>query len=105
MADLTTKIEHEKAVLIGVATPSTPFEKVTEYLTELAFLVDTAGGIAVKTVIQNLPYPDPRTYLGTGKLDEVKKYIIENEIPIAVFDDELSLLKLVILKIFWVAEL
>lgn len=90
MADLTVKIEQERAVLIGVATSSTPFEKVNEYLTELAFLVDTAGGIAVKRVIQNLQYPDPRTYLGSGKLLEVKEYIIDNQITIAVFDDELS---------------
>lgn len=90
MADLTAKIEQEKAVLVGVATPSTPFSKVSEYLAELAFLVDTAGGIAVKKVIQNLQYPDPRTYLGSGKLEEVRDYIIENQITIAVFDDELS---------------
>lgn len=90
MADLTANIEQEKAVLIGVATPSVPYSKVSEYLAELAFLVDTAGGIAVKKVIQNLQYPDPRTYLGSGKLEEVKEYIIENQITIAVFDDELS---------------
>lgn len=90
MADLTAKIEQEKAVLIGIATPSTPFEKVNEYLSELAFLVDTAGGIAIKKVIQNLPYPDPRTYLGSGKLEEVKNMIIDLGIQIAVFDDELS---------------
>lgn len=90
MADLTAKIEQEKAVLIGVATPSIPFNKVSEYLAELAFLVDTAGGIAVKKVIQNLQYPDPRTYLGSGKLEEVRDYIVENQITIAVFDDELS---------------
>ena len=90
MADLTAKIEQEKAVLIGVATPSTPFEKVNEYLSELAFLVETAGGIAIKKVIQNLPYPDPRTYLGSGKLEEVKNIIIDLGIQIAVFDDELS---------------
>jgi len=90
MADLTAKIEQEKAILIGVATPDTPFDKVNEYLSELAFLVDTAGGIAIKKVIQNLPYPDPRTYLGSGKLEEVKNIIIDLEIQIAVFDDELS---------------
>ena len=90
MADLTAMIEQEKAVLIGVATPSTPFEKVNEYLSELAFLVETAGGIAIKKVIQNLPYPDPRTYLGSGKLEEVKNIIIDLGIQIAVFDDELS---------------
>jgi GTP-binding protein HflX len=68
MIDLTTDIRHERAVLIGVATPDTPFEKMNEYLTELAFLVDTAGGVAVRKIIQNLPHPDPRTYLGSGKL-------------------------------------
>ncbi len=90
MADLTAKIEQEKAILIGVATPDTPFDRVNEYLSELAFLVDTAGGIAIKKVIQNLPYPDPRTYLGSGKLEEVKNIIIDLGIQIAVFDDELS---------------
>ncbi|HPE40227.1 MAG TPA: GTPase HflX [Bacteroidales bacterium] len=90
MADLTAKIEQEKAILIGVATPATPFDKVNEYLSELAFLVETAGGIAIKKVIQNLPYPDPRTYLGSGKLEEVKNIIMDLGIQIAVFDDELS---------------
>ncbi|HNY62212.1 MAG TPA: GTPase HflX [Bacteroidales bacterium] len=90
MIDLTTDIRHERAVLIGVATPDTPFEKMNEYLTELAFLVDTAGGVAVRKIIQNLPHPDPRTYLGSGKLREVKEYIEDNQVDIAVFDDELS---------------
>ena len=48
MIDLTTDIRHERAVLIGVATPDTPFEKMNEYLTELAFLVDTAGGLLLE---------------------------------------------------------
>lgn len=91
MIDLKTDIRHERAVLIGVATPDTPFEKMNEYLTELAFLVDTAGGVAVRKIIQNLPHPDPRTYLGSGKLREVKEYIEDNQVDIAVFDDELSL--------------
>jgi GTPase len=90
MVDLTADIQQEKAILIGVATPNIPFEKVNEYLAELAFLVDTAGGIAIKKVIQNLPYPDPRTYLGSGKLEEVKNIIFDLGIQIAVFDDELS---------------
>ena len=83
-------LHDETAILIAVATPSLSFEKVNEYLDELAFLIDTAGGIAVKKFIQNLPYPDPRTYLGSGKLEEVSKYIDDNKIEIAVFDDELS---------------
>ncbi len=80
----------EKAILIGVSTPDTPYEKMEEYLEELAFLVETAGGLPIKKVIQNLQFPDPKTYLGAGKLNDVKEYIEENKIDIAVFDDELS---------------
>jgi len=90
MHEITTNLNNETAILIAVATPAIPFEKVNEYLDELAFLTDTAGGIAVRKFIQNLPYPDPRTYLGSGKLEEVAHYIDENKIQIAVFDDELS---------------
>ncbi|HPY80813.1 MAG TPA: GTPase HflX [Bacteroidales bacterium] len=80
----------EKAILIGVSTPDAPYEKMEEYLEELAFLVETAGGLPIKKVIQNLQFPDPKTYLGSGKLNDVKEYIEENKIDIAVFDDELS---------------
>jgi len=90
MPDIFTNILNEKAVLIAVAIPSVPLKKVNEYLDELAFLTDTAGGIAVKKFIQNLSYPDPRTYLGSGKLEEVAQFIEDNKIEIAVFDDELS---------------
>jgi GTP-binding protein HflX len=84
------KIIAEKAILIGISTPSVSPERVMEYLDELAFLVDTAGGVPVKKVIQNLPFPDPKTYLGSGKLNDVKEYIELNDVNIAVFDDELS---------------
>lgn len=84
------KIIAEKAILIGISTPSGSPERVMEYLDELAFLVDTAGGVPVKKVIQNLPFPDPKTYLGSGKLNDVKEYIELNDVNIAVFDDELS---------------
>ncbi len=87
---IKTEIEAEKAVLVGVSTPAIGYEKVNEYLTELAFLVETAGGVPVKKFVQNLPYPDSRTYLGSGKLDEVRGYIEEHDISLAVFDDELS---------------
>ncbi len=90
MNELTNDIKSETAVLIGVSTPSVNIEKVNEYLDELAFLVDTAGGIPMKRFIQNLPYPDPRTYLGSGKLEEVAEFVKENKTDIAVFDDELS---------------
>jgi GTP-binding protein HflX len=89
-SNIVPELEHETAILIAVATPSIPFEKVNEYLNELAFLTETAGGIAIRKFIQNLPYPDPRTYLGTGKLEEVARYIDENKVKLAIFDDELS---------------
>ena len=82
--------EMETAVLVAVATPSHGMERVEEYLDELAFLLDTAGGVAQKRFTQNLPYPDPKTYLGSGKLEEVAEYVKENAIDLAVFDDELS---------------
>ncbi len=85
-----TSIRKETAVLIGVATRDQDLGRVTEYLDELAFLVDTAGGIPGKRFIQKLDYPDPRTYIGKGRLEEVRQYISENEIDMAVFDDELS---------------
>jgi len=90
MNENNANIQNETAILVAVATPSVAFEKVNEYLDELAFLTDTAGGIAVKKFIQNLPYPDPRTFLGSGKLEEVARYVDDNKIKIVVFDDELS---------------
>ena len=86
----TSEIKEERAILIGVCTPSVTAEKVKEYLTELAFLVDTAGGVPDRQFTQNLPYPDPKTYLGSGKLNEVRDYVAEHKIDLAVFDDELT---------------
>ena len=82
--------KEERAVLAAVATPSVGIERVNEYLDELAFLLETAGGVAVKKFVQNLQYRDPKTYLGSGKLEEVANYIKEHDIELAVFDDELS---------------
>lgn len=84
------EIVAEKAVLLSVCTSNNTLERVMEYLEELAFLVDTAGGVPVKKFVQNLPYSDPKTYFGSGKLEEVHEYIKENDIDLAVFDDELS---------------
>ncbi|MBU1014549.1 MAG: GTPase HflX [Bacteroidetes bacterium] len=86
----STEIKPEKAILVGVATKVTSYERLSEYLEELAFLIDTAGGIPDKRFIQNLEFPDPKTYVGTGKLAEIAEYIEANEISLAVFDDELS---------------
>lgn len=83
-------IKQERAILVGVCTPAANAEKLEEYLTELAFLVETAGGIPDRHFTQNLSYPDPKTYLGSGKLNEVRDYVAENHIDLAVFDDELT---------------
>lgn len=89
MIDYTVKV-IEKAVLIGIVTPKQNEEKSKEYLDELEFLTYTAGGEAVKRFTQKLEYPNPKTFLGTGKLNEVKNYIKENHIETVIFDDELS---------------
>lgn len=89
MIDYSAK-EIEKAVLIGVITQHQDEEKLSEYLDELAFLTLTAGGKVVSRFTQKLEYPNPKTYLGVGKLDEVKAYIDSNKIGTAIFDDELS---------------
>lgn len=80
----------DRAVMVGVATPSDNFEKTQQYLEELSFLIDTAGGVAVKSFIQRLAYKDPRTFVGSGKLEEIKEYITAEEIQFVVFDDELT---------------
>ena len=80
----------EEAVLIGVATKQHDMERTLEYLEELAFLVDTAGGIALKKFIQKLEYPDPRTYVGSGKLAEIQEWIESHKVDMVVFDDELT---------------
>ncbi|MEI7490804.1 MAG: GTPase HflX [Bacteroidota bacterium] len=87
---LDTSPVKETTVLIGVATRSQDLERTMEYLEELAFLVDTAGGIVLKKFFQKMEYPDPRTYLGSGKLEEVRAYIESHKADMAVFDDELT---------------
>jgi len=89
---LIKKPQHkeEKAVLIGLIHKGQKEEEVNEYLDELAFLAETAGAVAVKKFIQKLPHPDSRTYVGKGKLEEIKKYVEGREINILIFDDELS---------------
>jgi len=85
-----TDIIPEKAILIGLVTPRQDAERVKEYLDELSFLVDTAGAIPVKRFTQRLEMPDSRTFVGAGKLTELKNYVKENNIEVAIFDDELS---------------
>lgn len=87
---IDTGTQKEAAILVGLATRNQSLERITEYLEELAFLVDTAGGITVKKFIQKLDLPDSRTYVGKGKMEEISRYIEEHNVDMAVFDDELS---------------
>lgn len=80
----------EKTVLVGVAGPNDDELKIKDNLSELEFLAETAGAISMKIFIQNLDRPNPKTYIGSGKLEEIKNYITENEIKLVIFDDELT---------------
>ena len=84
------KQKPETAILVGLVTSSQDKDKVQEYLDELAFLVETAGGVPVERFTQNLDHPNSRTYVGSGKLDEIKQYVKAAEIDMVVFDDELG---------------
>lgn len=87
---MKTEIYEEKAVLVGVITQLQKEEKAREYLDELAFLAETAGASPEKLFFQRLEYPNPKTYVGPGKLIEIKNFVDENEIGVVIFDDELS---------------
>ena len=80
----------ETVVLIGIISSKVDRRSVDEHIKELAFLVDTAGGITVKTFLQSLDHPNSKTFVGSGKLAEIKQYVKENKVDIAVFDDELN---------------
>lgn len=82
--------EAERVVLVAVVRDRQEIREVEEYLDELRFLAETAGVETVATFTQKLPYPDKRTFVGSGKLQEIKEYIAENEISAVIFDDELS---------------
>jgi GTPase len=91
MIDKKNKInQEERAVLVGVVHKDQREQEVMEYLDELAFLAETAGAVAVKKFIQKLPHPDSRTYVGKGKLEEIRQYIANKEIDLLIFDDELN---------------
>ena len=83
-------INLEKAVLIGVITKSQDEIKSKEYLEELEFLTYTAGGEVMKRFTQKMDMPNPKTFIGTGKMEELRVFIEENNIGTAIFDDELS---------------
>ncbi len=87
---VTVDAVEERCVLVGVITSETTEEVAQEHLDELEFLAETAGAITVEKFFQKLPYPNPRTYVGTGKLEEIKQYMKALDIELIIFDDELS---------------
>lgn len=91
MKDLIIEKESsERTILIGIVTPQQSEAKTMEYLDELEFLADTAGAVTVHKFIQKLNGPDSRTYVGSGKLEEIRSYVEENDIGMAIFDDDLT---------------
>ena len=82
--------DSERAVLVGLITPQQNEAKANEYLDELAFLADTAGAVTVRKFLQRADSPNPRTYVGKGKLDEIRIFVAENEISMVIFDDDLT---------------
>lgn len=91
MIDKRNKIQsEEKAVLVGLVHKDQTEQQVQEYLDELAFLAETAGAVTIKRFTQKLPHPDSRTFVGKGKLEEIRQYIQGKDVRIVIFDDELS---------------
>ena len=87
---VSTSKDKETCILVGLATQNQTREQLTEYLEELAFLVRTADAVTKKTFIQSLTKPDAKTFIGSGKLQEIKEYVNAERIDMIVFDDELS---------------
>jgi len=87
---VTVDAVEESCVLVGVITSEINEEIAKEHLDELEFLAETAGAISVAKFLQKLPYPNPRTYVGTGKIEEIRHYIKAENIEMVIFDDELS---------------
>lgn len=82
--------KEEKAVLVGLIQKDQTEEQVNEYLAELAFLAETAGAMTIKLFKQRLQHPDSRTFVGKGKLEEIKQYVAAKDIDMVIFDDELT---------------
>jgi GTP-binding protein HflX len=90
MREHFTKNDSEKAILIGVTNSYHNEKEVNDYLKELAFLTETAGAVPVRQYIQKLDVPNPRTFIGSGKLEEIRYFIKTHDIDIAIFDEDLS---------------
>lgn len=87
---ISTAKKQEKAVLVGVILPFQKEQDINDYLDELEFLTETAGAITLKRYIQKIDEPNPRTFIGTGKVREIAEYIDENDVDMVIFDDELT---------------
>ena len=83
-------IDFEKSIIVGIITQNQSEDKLNEYLDELDFLTFTAGGTVVKRFSQKMDKPNPKTFVGTGKLEEIKYFIKDNDIKTVIFDDELT---------------
>jgi GTP-binding protein HflX len=91
MIEKRNRIQNqEKAILVGLISKEQTEQQVQEYMDELAFLAETAGAVAVKRFTQKMEHPHSRTFVGKGKLEEIRDYIAEKDISIAIFDDELT---------------
>ena len=91
MLDKKNKIQNEeKAVLVGLVHKEQTETQMKEYLAELEFLAETAGAVTVKTFMQKLPKPDSKTFVGKGKLQEIKEYAAAKGVSLVIFDDELT---------------
>jgi GTP-binding protein HflX len=87
---ILSEVAPERAVLVGLITPQQSEAHSREYLDELAFLADTAGAVAEKRFVQKCDSANPRTFVGKGKLDEIRQYVEANDISLVVFDDDLN---------------
>jgi GTP-binding protein HflX len=87
---IETGTPHERAILIGIIFPGQDEREVEDFLAELSFLTETAGAEPLKNFIQKLDIPNPRTFVGSGKIEEIALFVRENSVDIAIFDDELS---------------
>ena len=83
-------LDVEKAVLIGIITKTQDEYKLKEYLEELSFLVHTAGGNVIKSFVQKVSFPNPKTFLGPGKMKQIQSYVFNNDVATVIFDDELT---------------
>ena len=83
-------INFERTAIVGIVTQNQSEEKLNEYLDELEFLTFTAGGEVIKRFSQKMERPNPKTFVGTGKIEEINLFVKENDISTLIFDDELS---------------